>query len=99
MVVLTNTGGVAMTNSFLIADELTRKAVLFDSPDHTVEPLLKEAQRRQWDLAGLWLTHGHFDHFADHAVVKKHFPEARVLMHELDQSKALNPAMQTRMVG
>src|SRR5512140_102509 len=88
-----------MTNSFLIADEPTRKAVIFDAPDHTTEALLREAARRQFDVIGLWLTHGHFDHFADHAVVRKHFPSVRALIHQLDAPKARQPEVQTRMFG
>jgi glyoxylase-like metal-dependent hydrolase (beta-lactamase superfamily II) len=99
MTVLTATGGVAMTNCFLVADEATKQAVLFDAPDHTTERLLDETARRGWDLVGLWLTHGHFDHFADHAVVKKRFPNARILIHRLDEPKAQNPELQTRMFG
>jgi hydroxyacylglutathione hydrolase len=99
MIVLMNTGGVAMTNCYLVADETTNTAVLFDAPDHTVRPLLDETARRGWNLAGLWLTHGHFDHFADHAEVKKRFPEAQILIHELDAAKAMNPGLQTRMFG
>jgi glyoxylase-like metal-dependent hydrolase (beta-lactamase superfamily II) len=97
MVVLTNSGGMAMTNCFLIADEKSKKAVLFDAPDHTTEPLLAEAAKRGWDLVGLWLTHGHFDHFADHAVVRQRFPGARVLLHALEERKTQNPEVQTRM--
>ena len=55
---LMNSGGVAMTNCYLIADENTRQAVLFDAPDHTTEPLLDEVVKRGWVLIGLWLTHG-----------------------------------------
>ena len=97
MIILTNTGGVAMTNCFLIADETARQAVLFDAPDHTTGPLLKEAASRGWDLIGLWLTHGHFDHLADHAVVKQKFPAARILLHALDEPKAEHPEVQTRL--
>jgi hydroxyacylglutathione hydrolase len=97
MTTLMNSGGVAMTNCFLIADEAAREAVLFDAPDHTVEPLLDEAASRGWTLVGLWLTHGHFDHFADHALVRKRFPEARILIHALDEPKTRNPDVQTRM--
>ena len=97
MLVLSNTGGVAMTNCFLIADEMAKKAVLFDAPDHTAQPLLDEAAKRGWDLIGLWLTHGHFDHFADHAVVRKRFPSVRTLIHQLDDSKVSQPELQTRM--
>jgi glyoxylase-like metal-dependent hydrolase (beta-lactamase superfamily II) len=99
MVILTNTGGIAMTNCFLIADMAVKQAVLFDAPDHTVAPLLDEAARRGWDLTGLWLTHGHFDHFADHALVRQRFPKARILIHALDEPKAQHPDMQTRLFG
>ena len=88
-----------MTNCFLVADEAAGQAVLFDAPDHTVAPLLKEVASRGWKLAGLWLTHGHFDHFADHAVVRKSFPAAKVLLHLLDETKAQHPEVQTRMFG
>jgi glyoxylase-like metal-dependent hydrolase (beta-lactamase superfamily II) len=99
MIVLTNTGGVAMTNCFLVADETAKKAVLFDAPDHTTGPLLDEVNKRGWDLVGLWLTHGHFDHFADHAAVRKRFPAAKVLLHKLEDSKVRQPDLQTRMFG
>jgi hydroxyacylglutathione hydrolase len=99
MILLTHTGGVVMTNCFLIADENAKQAVLFDAPDHTTEPLLREAAKRGWEVAGLWLTHGQFDHFADHAVVKEHSPGARVLIHALDEAKAQRPEVQTRMFG
>src|SRR3954465_3976000 len=91
MQILTNNGGLASTNAFLIADDQTKQAVLFDAPDHTVAPLLEEAKRRGYDLIGLWLTHGHFDHIADHAEVTKAFPNAKVLMHRLDVAKLRNP--------
>jgi hydroxyacylglutathione hydrolase len=91
MQVLMNSGGIAMTNCFVVADEIAKKAVLFDAPDHTVAPLLDEVQKRGWDLIGLWFTHGHFDHVADHAEVTKRFPGAKVLIHRLDEPKLQNP--------
>ncbi len=91
MQILMNTGGIAVTNCFVIADEASKQAVLFDAPDHTVEPILEEIERRGWDLIGLWLTHGHFDHVADHEVVTTRFPKAKVLIHELDAPKLRNP--------
>jgi glyoxylase-like metal-dependent hydrolase (beta-lactamase superfamily II) len=94
MRIITNTGGIASTNSFLIAEEAAKKAVLFDAPDHTVGPLLAEAARQGWDLIGLWLTHGHFDHIADHAVVTGRFPKVRVLIHQLDEPKLSSPGSQ-----
>jgi glyoxylase-like metal-dependent hydrolase (beta-lactamase superfamily II) len=99
MVVLVKAGGVAATNSILVADEAAAQAVLFDAPDHTVGLLLDEVAKRGWELSGLWLTHGHFDHFADHGVVRARFPKARILIHELDAFKVEHPDLQTRLFG
>lgn len=99
MQVLMNTGGVASTNCCLIADEVAKVAVLFDAPDHTASPLLDEAQKRGWTVTGLWLTHGHFDHLADHAEVTRRFPDAKLLIHKLDEPKLQHPDLQTRLFG
>ena len=90
-----NTGGIAATNCFLVADETSRQAVLFDAPNDTVGPILDEVARRGFELIGLWLTHGHFDHIADHKVVTDRFPHARVLIHPLDAPKLRNPRSST----
>ncbi len=94
MKVYSHTGGLAQTNCYLVADENTKLAVLFDAPDHTVVPLLDEAEKLGWNLIGLWLTHGHFDHMADHAVVTQRFPKAKVLVHKLDEPKIQRPNSQ-----
>ncbi len=91
MQIMMNTGGIAGTNAFLVADEASKKAVIFDAPDGTVAPLVEQAKQRGWDVIGLWLTHGHFDHVADHAVVTRAFPNAKVLIHPLDEAKLQDP--------
>jgi hydroxyacylglutathione hydrolase len=91
MIVISTTGGIANTNAYLVADEASGKAIIFDAPDHTVTPLIEEAKKRGWEVIGLWLTHGHFDHIADHALVTEAFPHARVLIHRLDEPKLLRP--------
>ena len=91
MQIIMNNGGLAATNAYLIADEVAKQAVIFDAPDNTVAPLVAEAKQRGWDVIGLWLTHGHFDHLADHAVMTAAFPKARVLMHPLDEPKLQKP--------
>jgi len=99
MQLLMNSGGIAMTNSFLIADEDAKQAVLFDAPDQTTELLLDKAARQGWEVIGLWLTHGHFDHFADHDVVRQRFLSAQFLIHELELPKAQHPDLQTKLFG
>jgi len=85
------TGGIASTNCYLLADEETKQAVILDAPDHTVQPLIDLAKARGWEIVGLWLTHGHFDHVADHHVVTSQCPNANVLIHSLDHPKLQNP--------
>jgi hydroxyacylglutathione hydrolase len=94
MKIVATTGGIVGTNCYLVADEIAKQAVLFDAPDHTVAPLLDEAARQSWDVIGLWLTHGHFDHVADHKLVTDRFPGAKVLIHKLDEPKLLEPRAQ-----
>jgi len=91
MQILMRAGGIAATNCFVVADEAARQAVMFDAPDHTADALLDEVQKRGWDLIGLWLTHGHFDHIADHAVVKSRSPNAKILIHKLDEPRLHKP--------
>jgi glyoxylase-like metal-dependent hydrolase (beta-lactamase superfamily II) len=91
MEIVSATGGVASTNAYLVADEASGEAVLFDAPDHTIGGLLEEAQKRNLRIIGLWLTHGHFDHIADHAELTKRFPAAKVWIHRLDEAKLEHP--------
>ena len=91
--VFSNTGGMAQTNGYVLADESTGEAVLVDAPDHTMAPLIREVHRLGWTLRGLWLTHGHFDHIADHPLV----PDGPVLIHALDAPKLRDPAGQLKI--
>src|SRR5687767_161978 len=91
MIIRMHTGGIASTNAFLVGDESSKQAVLFDAPDNTAAPLLDEAAKLGLDVVGLWLTHGHFDHLADHQVVTDRVPGAKVLIHKLDEPKLIRP--------
>lgn len=91
MRIISHSGGIAGTNCFLAIDDSTRQCVLFDAPDHTVGPLLDMIAAEKLSLLGLWLTHGHFDHLADHQVVRDRFPDAKILIHKLDEPKLLTP--------
>lgn len=91
MRILSHTGGIAGTNCYLVVDEATKQCVLFDAPDHTIAPILDYVEKEGLTLVGLWLTHGHFDHLADHQLVRDRVPNARILIHQLDEPKLLNP--------
>jgi glyoxylase-like metal-dependent hydrolase (beta-lactamase superfamily II) len=86
-----NTGGIAETNAYLIADEATKAAAILDAPDGTTASLISVARHEGYDVQYLLLTHGHWDHISDHAVVTEAFPKARVLIHKLDEPKLQKP--------
>ena len=91
MKISTNTGGLAATNAYLIADENTGDAAVIDAPQNTVLPLLNVAKHNGWNIRYLLLTHGHWDHTSDHKVVTDAYPDAKVLIHALDEPKLITP--------
>jgi glyoxylase-like metal-dependent hydrolase (beta-lactamase superfamily II) len=91
MKILSTTGGMVDTNSYLLIDERTNTAAIIDAPDHTVEPFIKHCQENKLNLTQLILTHGHWDHIADHDVVTRAFPDAKVIIHKIDEPKLQRP--------
>lgn len=91
MKIYMNTGGLAATNGYLVANETAAQAIIIDAPHKTVAPLLDIARRNQWRIIYLILTHGHWDHIGDHQVVTDAFPEAKVLIHRLDEPRLMKP--------
>jgi hydroxyacylglutathione hydrolase len=89
-----NTGGLAATNAYLIADEKAGKAVLIDAPQNTILALIKLARHEGWDIPLLLLTHGHWDHISDHKIYTNHYPHGKVLIHQLDEPKLQRPGSQ-----
>ncbi len=76
--------GPIQTNAYLLTAPATGEAVLVDAPEgvwRQVAPLLKAQGCR---LAGLWLTHGHWDHTQGAAEVVRQ-SGARVFAHRADQ--------------
>lgn len=55
--------GPVMTNAYLVADPASGEAVVIDPADDG-EVIVAEAQRREWRIGSIWLTHAHFDHLA-----------------------------------
>lgn len=87
-----NTGGPAQTNGYLLVDTQARVAALIDAPKDATAGLLEICRRESLRLEYLLLTHGHWDHISDHALVTQTFPQARILMHALDVPKLEAPS-------
>ena len=76
--------GIVETNTFLIADSLTKDAVVIDPADEG-NTIVAEAQRRGWHIGSIWLTHAHFDHLAGAGEVADRVnPPPPVAMHAED---------------
>lgn len=74
-----STSGSGMTvNCFLVWDEATRAAALFDT-GWDGAPVLQLADEHQLDLQHLFITHSHTDHIAAIPDIRKRFPG--VAMH------------------
>lgn len=75
-----------MTNTYLIADDLTGEAVVIDPADEG-ERIVSEAEKHGWRIGSIWLTHAHFDHLAGAAgVADACNPAPPVALHADDYS-------------
>jgi hydroxyacylglutathione hydrolase len=55
--------GPVSTNTYLLADDGTKEAVVID-PAGDGKRIAAEAGDRGWRIGSIWLTHAHFDHLA-----------------------------------
>lgn len=91
MKIYMNTGGLAETNCYLLVHQASKAAAIIDAPESTTASLLGIAKQNGYDVQYLLLTHGHWDHLSDHQVVTDAFPNAKVLIHKLDEPKLQKP--------
>ncbi len=77
--------GPVQTNTYLVADTESRVAAVID-PAWDGAAIVREAERREWRITDIWLTHAHFDHFAGvGGVTQKLDPAPRIALHPLDR--------------
>jgi hydroxyacylglutathione hydrolase len=76
--------GPLPNNVYLLGDTATGDAVVID-PSYEGQAVLDRAEEKGWTLRGVWLTHGHFDHFAGAGVIANAFtPPLTVGLHPAD---------------
>jgi len=64
-------------NCYLVWDEVTREAALFDT-GWNAQPIIKIVTENQLQLRHLFITHGHEDHVAALTPLREHFPKMRI---------------------
>jgi glyoxylase-like metal-dependent hydrolase (beta-lactamase superfamily II) len=72
----TSSGGMAV-NAYLVWDEVSREAAVFDT-GFDAAPILKEIQENQLQLRHIFITHDHEDHVAGLGALREQFPKARL---------------------
>jgi hydroxyacylglutathione hydrolase len=75
-----------LTNNYIVADEPGGHAVMIDAGG-PVAPLIEFVKRGQLTLTHILLTHHHGDHVVDLHEAIAAFPDAPVLIHELERGE------------
>jgi hydroxyacylglutathione hydrolase len=75
---ITTEGNGMTVNCYLVWDEVSREAALFDT-GFTAEPIFKILDEEKLQLKHLFITHTHEDHIAALEPIRARFP--KVLMH------------------
>lgn len=75
--VITSSGDDVTVNCYLVWDEVTREAALFDT-GFDASAILSLLEPEQLQLKHIFITHSHGDHVAALAPVRARFPKARV---------------------
>src|SRR5438132_10491432 len=73
----TTAGGGITVNAYLIWDEASREAALFDT-GWDPQPALNVVAENQLQLRHLFITHSHEDHIAGVESVQKQFPKVKL---------------------
>ena len=83
--------GELLTNCYLIADEITKNAVVFDAPDNA-EKILEYLNENGLTLKKILLTHAHFDHILALKPLMD-ATNAGCVLHEIEEQYLLDPAL------
>ena len=78
---ITTTAGGMAVNCYLVWDEVSREAALFDT-GWDAEPVLDLIAQNQLQLRHVFITHGHEDHVAALGAIRGRFPKVRLHSNE-----------------
>lgn len=89
MRIISFTSGPVDTNSYIVVDEQTRKALVID-PSFAGRQILNRIIEEKLTVEFIINTHGHFDHTWSNEFLKKEL-SAKILIHKLDKDKLKHP--------
>ena len=74
---ITTSGPNFSVHCYLVWDEVTREAALFDT-GFDAAPIFQIVEAEQLNLAHLFITHSHYDHIEALGAVREKFPKIRI---------------------
>ncbi|MBR5155353.1 MAG: MBL fold metallo-hydrolase [Clostridia bacterium] len=83
--------GDLVTNCYIIADDETKNAALFDAPANA-EKILDYAEKNGLNIKYIFLTHAHFDHILALNELKEK-TGAQILLHEEEEKYLYDPEL------
>lgn len=75
--VITTAGSGMNVNCYLVWDEVTREAALFDT-GFDAQPVFNWIEQEQLQLTHLFITHMHHDHVAALSAIRERYPKVRL---------------------
>jgi glyoxylase-like metal-dependent hydrolase (beta-lactamase superfamily II) len=84
------TFGPAQTNALLVGCPLTKKGAIIDPSPGSSSSLLQKMQELGLTVEKILLTHSHWDHFADAALLKRKL-NIPLYVHALDVKNLIEP--------
>jgi len=73
--------GMMDNNCYVVADEGSREAAIFDAPFDST-PICQFLRENNLELKYIFLTHGHFDHITAVEGILAEFPNAKIVAHQ-----------------
>lgn len=84
------TSGPCATNCYLVACASSGVAVVIDPAPGSRAWIQRQLEKEKWLLKAIWLTHSHWDHFADASALQQLY-ELPLVVHRLDAENVLHP--------
>ncbi len=84
--------GELASNAYLLADEGEGVAAVID-PGGDPSSIIDFLERSGLELKYILNTHGHADHIAGNASLKRRFERAKIMIHREDASMLVSPAL------
>ncbi len=77
IITVTNVLGALATNCYMAVNTDTRETLIIDPADKA-DFIIKRCKEQHYKVAGILLTHGHFDHIRAVPGLKKEYPDIKI---------------------